>query len=117
MPYGGKWLLQTQQYLPALSFGATLFSAPIEVEAGATATFNLDLTKGSQLTGQVLDPEGKPAEHVAVTLRVNAPTESTPLGTQYGALSDKEGKYTIRGAPEGKYELTAQRWAPRVGPG
>lgn len=117
LPCGGEWQLLVSQYVPKLSFGATLLAVPIKVEAGGTATFNLDLTKGPQLTGQVLDPEGKPAEHVAVTLKTEVPADSDASATQYGALSGKDGKYTIRGAPEGKYELTAQRWAPRTGPG
>ena len=117
LPCGGVWQLQAFQYARARSFGATLLSVPITLEPGGTTTFNVDLTQGPQLSGQVLDPEGKPAEDVAVSLRAKTPGESSSPVAEYGALSDKEGKYTIRGAPEGKYELTAQRWAPRVGPG
>ena len=73
---------------------------------------NVDLTSGEKFDGIVRGPKGKPLSGVSVV----ATTVAEPH-LSVGAVTDKSGKYALRGMPPGDYTLDAKRWIIRTGPG
>jgi hypothetical protein len=84
----------------------------VDLEPGKVNRLEVDLTKGSEVAGQVRGPRGEPLEDVAVLLRSGG---ERPY--EYGAITDPDGKYRLAGLPEGSYTLEAKRWARRTAPG
>lgn len=113
LPVGGRWSVQVYRSVPKRRFWALLLQLPIDVDLGRTAEFRFYSDKGLQLAGQVVGPEGEALSDATVTLR--RPRDE--FEEVYGALTDKDGRYVIRGLPEGDYKLGALRHAIVSGPG
>ncbi|MBN1513116.1 MAG: carboxypeptidase regulatory-like domain-containing protein [Phycisphaerae bacterium] len=116
LPCGGRFELYVARYVTPRNFAADVVRKGIMLEAGKTTELVLDLTRGEKVVGQVIGPEGKPLDWVAVTLR---PPEgmAEPPWVARGDLTDKDGRFALSGVPPGAYHLTAERWLPRTGPG
>jgi hypothetical protein len=106
------WTLSVYQLIAARNFAATLLDLPIPLEPDKTTHFDIDLTRGPQLAGQVIGPNNQALPDVSVVAQL-----SSDPPQRYGAVTDAQGKYAISGLPEGKYLLKAERYAPRTGPG
>jgi protocatechuate 3,4-dioxygenase beta subunit len=112
LPKAEKWTLTVSEYVSKQGYSATLLSAPVRVEPGKTVKLEVDLTKGSPFAGDVRGPEGEVLSGVSVLA-----TAADDSGWAYGAVTGKDGKYTLKGLPDGKYTLEAKRYALRTGPG
>jgi protocatechuate 3,4-dioxygenase beta subunit len=125
LPIGGEWTLNMNQIVIKRSFSVPILQFPVSVEAGKTARLDVDLTASPKVTGRIIGPKGKPLADAGVTLSdPSFPDESDHQpyamyggGKRYGAVTDKDGNYTIIGAPKGKYRLKAWRHAVRTGMG
>ena len=105
LPIGGKWELEVAQAVPKRRFAAPLLKWPIALEAGQTTKVEFDFDAGEKVEGRIVGPEGEALEDVAVTLASAVEGDSR----QYGALTGKDGQYSVRGVPKGQYHLTAYR--------
>lgn len=105
LPMGGTWELEVAQAVPKRRFAVPLLKWPIALESGKTTKVEYDFGSGEKVEGRIVGPEGKALADVAVTLASSAEGDSR----QYGALTDKEGHYNVRGVPKGQYHLTAYR--------
>lgn len=110
---GGRRYLVTQYVSgPRLqSFMPTVFETAVTLESGKTIPIHLPNEGGAELSGRIATKEGSPLGDVNVLLRAGNP------GVTLGALTDKDGVYTIRHAPPGDHKLELLRHAIRVGPG
>ena len=111
LPVGGTWELEVARAVPQRRFSAPLLKWPIVLEPGKTSKVEFDFGAGEKVDGQIVGPEGEALADVAVTL--GRSTEGS--SPQYGALTDKEGRYSVRGVPAGQYQLTAYRHAVATG--
>lgn len=112
LPAIGTALLAQTTYVRRRNFGATLFEIPVEIKPGQTTRLGFDAKAGQRLDGAVLGPKGEPLDDVFV----RASTKTEPARS-IGALTGKDGKYTITGLADGDYILQAKRWAKRTAPG
>lgn len=94
-----------------LGYSATLFETKVLAESGKTIPVRFPDEGGVALSGRIVTKEGSPLADVNVMLRVGNP------GFTLGAVTDKDGAYTIRHAPSGEYKLELLRHAIRTGPG
>lgn len=119
LPAGGTWRLEVFRPIPKRGFNATLLSMPVRVQEGKTERLRLDLNGGPQVTGQVLGPQGEPLADVSVTATAGGASGEGQGASQrkHGALTDADGRYIIRGLPEGAHRLEGKRWLRRKGPG
>ncbi len=108
LPSGGKWQVRAEQIVTSRRMQATIISLPVNAKPGETTKLDIDLTTGSEFAGTVLGPDGKPLNEVAVRLKP-AGDEDDPRPI-YGAVTDEDGKYAIRGLSDGTYQLEARRW-------
>jgi len=116
LPSGGRFTLNLVRYVSSRTFAADLLEKTILLEKGKTTELVLDLTRGEKVVGQVIGPEGKPLDWVAVSIRPPEDAADPPWST-LGDLTDKDGRFTLAGLTPGTYRLTANRWLPRTGPG
>lgn len=106
------WQVSAQQFVMKQGYSATLLNAAVDVMPGKTARLDVDLTSGSAFDGVVRGPKDEPLSGVSVV----ATTVAMP-SLAIGAVTDRHGKYTLRGLPAGEYSLDAKRWAIRTAPG
>lgn len=116
LPSGGRFTLNLARYVSSRTFAADLIEKTLTLEKGKTTELVLDLTQGERMSGQVIGPEGKPLDWVAVTLRPSEDAADPPWSA-LGDLTDKDGRFALAGLTPGTYHLTANRWLPRTGPG
>jgi protocatechuate 3,4-dioxygenase beta subunit len=112
LPAGGKWRLSVQRFVPKRSFAASLIEKNVSLAEGKSNVVDLSKGKTSPITGQIHGPDGKPLRDVSVTVAFK---DADGIDATHGALTDKDGKYTVPWLPDGKLKLIAQRWAPRAG--
>jgi hypothetical protein len=113
LPSAKSWRLSIGQFVMSRGFSATLLERDIDIEPGRTTTLDIDLTKGEQINGQIIGPEGTPLDLVAVDVALKGSVRANRLG----ALTDKEGRFRISGLEAGVYTLDAKRWLKRTKPG
>ncbi len=111
---GGDFRLRVARYVFSRSFAAVLLEKSITLEKGKTTELVLDQTQGEKINGQILDPEGKPLDWVAVSVEPPKDATDSPWSV-LGDLTDREGRFTLGGLAPGTYHLTARRWLPRTG--
>ncbi|MBS1151293.1 MAG: hypothetical protein H6Q89_2991, partial [Myxococcaceae bacterium] len=87
---------QGDYLLRASALGFVAATVPVKV-AGAEATVELQLQRGTAISGRVLDEYGRPAPGVSVLV--------TPTGDS--VLADQEGKFVANVPSPGLYELHA----------
>ncbi len=112
VPKAKKWTLVADRNVPKQGYHATLLRAPVRLEPGKTVTMDVDLTENMQFAGEVRGPKDEPLSGVSVLV-----TASDESGWAFGAVTGNDGKYTIKGLPEGKYTLEAMRHVKRTAPG
>ena len=112
LPQADRWTLSFSRMVEPQGYAATLLTAPVHVRPGRTARLTVDLTEGATLAGEVRGPKGEALSGVSVLA-----TASDASGWAYGAVSDADGKYTIKGLPDGDYKLEVKRHAKRTAPG
>jgi protocatechuate 3,4-dioxygenase beta subunit len=112
LPAGGTWRLSLRQFVAKRSFSAELLSLPVEVRLGETARVDVDLGQGSEVSGRVSDPDGKPLDGAEVKISFGG-----DAWRAHGAVTDSEGRYAVRGLPDGPAHLSVLRYAVRTGPG
>ncbi len=105
LPVGGNWELEVAQAVPKRRFAAPLLKWPIALESGKTTKVEYDFGSGEKVEGRIVGPEGEALADVAVTLASSVEGDLR----QYGALTGKDGQYSVRGVPKGQYHLTAYR--------
>lgn len=109
LPPAKCWRLIVVQPVPSHGYAATMLDAPLDLRTGR---LDLDVNRGKKIDGEVRGPEGKPLQGVSVLAR---PLDgSSPT---LGAVSDADGKYSLRGLACGRYELVAIRHTKRTAPG
>lgn len=99
----------------------------VHVDLRATAEQTgvvIELTRTGQITGVVLDGDGKPAPHAQVTFFVATQTVTPPAGVTLEAampalianprsqgvvIAGEDGRFVITGLVDGEYQLTARR--------
>jgi hypothetical protein len=113
LPLDGVWTLELDKPVPKRRFIAKLLSMPVHVRAAEETPFNLDFGVGEKIQGQIRGPDKKPLADVAVEVS----SEKDGLTHRYGALTNPEGEFTIRGIPSGSYALAAYRHVVSKGPG
>lgn len=112
LPAAGSWTLSCQVNVDKQGYSATILTIPIRAEAGKTVRVDIDLTEGTSISGEVRGPKDEPLYGVSVVAR----TVAEPFH-EFGAVTDKKGKYSIRGLSDGEFVLSAMRHVPRTGPG
>lgn len=112
LPRAKKWTLTASKQVSKQGYVATLLRVPLQIEPGKTVIMNVDLTENSQFAGEVRGPKDEPLSGVSVLA-----TAGDASGWAFGAVTDKDGKYTLKGLPEGKYTLKAMRHVKRTAPG
>lgn len=110
LPGGQRYKVTAQGSSSRLPYPAVLFERLMELAPGATAEVTLEPQEGAIVSGQVTSSEDKPLDKVNVKVR-------TADGLLIGAVSDKEGKYELRGVPPGTHTLQLLRHAKRTAPG
>ena len=76
----------------------------VEVVKGKEARLDVELEKGSTLTGRVVDKNGAAISGARVSFRVNGPM----MGMR-PVSSDASGNFTIEGLADGKYNVQATK--------
>jgi hypothetical protein len=112
LPGGRKYRLRRHMYLRAPGYSATLFERHAFVKSGETVEFPVRRNEGAIVSGRVTDSDDKPLVDVNVT--VSTRDES---GVVIGAVTDRDGNYTLTGVPVGTHALELLRHAPRTTPG
>lgn len=107
LPPATRWRLVVDMWVPRQGYRATILDAPFRA-----GKLEVDLNSGTQFSGEVRGPKGKPLGGVSVLAK---PLDDA--GPAIGAVSGADGKYTIRGLAPGQYELAALRHAIRAAPG
>jgi len=107
LPPADAWRLVLNRRVRANGYDATILDAPFEA-----GKLTIDLNEGERLTGEVRGPNGEALRNVSVLAK--------PVGGHapaLGAVTGKDGTYTIKGLGSGEYELQALRHAKRTAPG
>jgi hypothetical protein len=112
LPKADQWVLMLDQFIETQGYSATLLRAPVHVAPGETSGLEIDLTQGSTLSGEVRGSKGEALRSVSVVA-----TAADDAGRAYGAVTKADGKYAIRGLPDGDYTLEVKRHARRTAPG
>lgn len=107
LPPAKRWRLVVKNPVPRQGYRATMLDAPFK-----SGKLEVDLNSGTQFSGEVRGPKGKPLGGVSVLAK---PLDDA--GPAIGAVTGADGKYTIRGLAPGQYELAALRHAIRAAPG
>jgi protocatechuate 3,4-dioxygenase beta subunit len=107
-----NWALSLAEYVEQQGYAATVLTAPVRVRTGRTTRLTVDLTEGSTFAGEVRGPKDEALSGVSVL--ASAADDS---GWAYGAVTDADGKYAIKGLPDGDFKLEMKRHAKRTAPG
>jgi hypothetical protein len=89
---------------------------PVAVEAGQErlgVDFGIMLVPTAQISGRLVDPEGRPQPNQSVTLRAPA---SSPMGLEFiesigfggGGRTGPDGTFTLTGVKPGRYTVSAR---------
>jgi protocatechuate 3,4-dioxygenase beta subunit len=80
----------------------------VNLEAGKSQTLDLLMLPTAIITGQVLNEEGEPMQHVSVmAMRYTYTTTGRQLAQAATASSDDEGRFRLFGLQPGSYLVTA----------
>lgn len=108
LPWISGWQIVGTQNVLEHGNAAVLFSEMLRIPQGQRKKLVIDLAAGAAISGTVTDAKGTPLSGVSVVARVNR-----VRGAERGAVTDAEGKYTIRGLADGDYVVEAARWTLR----
>lgn len=110
----GAWTIEVR----ARGF-ATTVSAPVVVEAGRASEVQVELQRGAEIEGRVLDANGRPVAGANVRLeRIDVPGGDlgaiansllAPLGRAPRATTDANGRFLLRDATSGEHAVSVQR--------
>jgi peroxiredoxin len=108
LPSVPSWRILGTENVLAQDYHALLFAWPVTLAPGKRLKLDLELAGGKSMSGVVADAEGKALSGVSVVAR-----SPDPEGYERGAVTDSNGRYTIRGLTEGAYLCEAARWILR----
>jgi hypothetical protein len=80
----------------------------VTAAAGSDARADVELERGADLRGRVVDAGGRPVEGARLQVRAGAGMTS-PTSTNGRAVSDSEGNFKVEGLAEGRYNVMAER--------
>ncbi len=112
LPAVREWKLIGTQVVLEQDFRATLFNVSLDAPPGQETTLHVRLDEGSVVSGRVLDASGAAVRNVSVV----AQSDQQPT-CEFGAVSDADGRYRIRGLNAGTWRLEALRYGMRELPG
>jgi hypothetical protein len=110
LPGGQRYQVTAYASSRKLPYQATIFARTVTLAPGATETVSLESTEGLALAGRITSTDDKPLAQVNVMVK-------TAEGLVIGTLTDDDGKYELRGVPEGTHKLELLRHAVRKTPG
>lgn len=108
LPSVPGWRIVGTEIVLAQDYPAVLFSHPLKLMPGEKGRVQLDLAGGRAISGTVSDAKGGPLSGVSVVARADRLN-----GLERGTVTDANGRYTIRGLPDGAYACEAARWTLR----
>ncbi len=111
LPPGWGYSIVHRRYDRDLPYSATLFESRITLKPGMTAKAGV-APGDTTVSGRIMGTDGQPLRGVNVMLR----RKEAPFVT-LGAITGKDGRYTIAGAAAGRHEIELLRHAVRTGPG
>jgi len=143
LPAARGWRVVGSAVVPVQDYRATVFALPLTIAAGEHAHVAVDLARGLELSGTVVDARGEPLSGVSVVARETAHAASLenssrddgsrdhssrdnasrdkPAGDDpsrdnpslRGAVTDAKGRYHLRGLSSGACTLEVGRWRLR----
>jgi len=78
----------------------------VVTEGNETDLGDIELTRGGEITGSVIDPAGKPVVGATVRLDPDGPESSS---MNYSTQSGADGKYVLKNVYPGPYKLSANQ--------
>jgi peroxiredoxin len=108
LPAARGWRVVGSAVVPVQDYRATLFALPLTIAAGEHAHVAVDLARGLELSGTVVDARGESLSGVSVVAR--SPGENASMR---GAVTDAKGRYHLRGLSSGACTLDVGRWRLR----
>ena len=106
----GRWtvVVQAEGHAPAW--------APIVADVSRPVENQFVLEPGAMISGQVIDPDGKPVPGAAVgwanPIRADGKPDE-PLELNAMTASDEDGSFRLGPLPPGQFQITALKEAPR----
>lgn len=112
LPPGHRYVV-TQYYSTDDLGSPAIFNARwVSPKAGQRCKVDLNTPDGTEMSGRLTGESGQLLANVNVMIRSAAAD-----GMIVGTISDKKGRYTLRGLPPGLHRLDLIRYAVRSGPG
>lgn len=109
LPQVDGWNVSLTEWVMDRAFSSTLITVPVQTKSGTTARVVLDFAAGEALSGFVRGAHGEPLANVAVVAH-----KQIVDGNERGAVTDEEGRFTLRGLERGAWTLEARRWTMRA---
>lgn len=81
----------------------------VKVRPGEVLTLDIECAQGARLAGRVVDPRGAPVVNAAIEVHGAGKNEEFRWRGVENTTSDKEGRFSLSGIPEGEYELEVSR--------
>jgi peroxiredoxin len=104
------WNVVLTEWVLARGYSGVVVSEPVDVAAGAKAQVAIDLERGRSLAGVIgVEHLGGPLSDVSIVAR----STGTPA-RERGAVSDKNGRFVLRGLTNGEWTIEARRFTTRA---
>ena len=95
-----------------LAYSPTLFEFDVWATPGKTTPIPFPKDGGTKVSGRIASQDGASLANVNVMVRIGESAQMT-----LGAVTDKDGNFTVANVPPGEHRLELLRHAVRVGPG
>jgi peroxiredoxin len=102
------WCVIATEVVPVQDFRATLFALPVSFAPGEHRRLAIDVARGNELAGAVVDARGEPLSGVSVVARDRGDPPA-----ERGAVTDAKGRYRLRGLASGPHTIEVSRWKMR----
>lgn len=112
LPGGFEYIVTHEYFTRRIGAAATLLQRRVRLDPGQTADLSTTTPDGAELTGRVTLADGKALRDVNVMVKFGEKRRDI-----VGTVTDAEGRYRLRGVPEGDVLLELSRHALRTAPG
>lgn len=112
LPGGFEYIVTHEHWTQRVGAAATLLKRRIRLEPGQTLDLSTTAPDGAELTGRLALADGKALRDVNVMIKFGDKRQDI-----IGTVTDAEGRYRLRGVPEGSVLLELSRHAVRTAPG